>query len=77
MEDLRCFPLACALSSDTTGSGSLALHEQPKLADINAAVHSQHRHTSIDIGCTTSEGPGGVVLYLRVPVLGRIEQVRR
>jgi hypothetical protein len=42
---------------------------------LTLGVNSQHRHTSLDIGCTTSEGPGGVVPYLRVPVLGRIEQI--
>jgi hypothetical protein len=42
---------------------------------LTLAVNSQHRHTSIDIGYTTSEGPGSVGPYLIVPVLGRIEQV--
>jgi hypothetical protein len=42
---------------------------------LTLGVNSQHRHTSLDIGCTTSEGPGGVVPYLRVSVLGRSEQI--
>jgi hypothetical protein len=42
---------------------------------LTLGVNSQHRHTSIDIGCTTSEWPGGVGPYLIVPVLGRIAQV--
>ena len=41
---------------------------------LTLGVNSQHRPTSIDIGCTTSEGPGGVGPYLIAPVLGRIEQ---
>jgi hypothetical protein len=42
---------------------------------LTLGVNSQHRQTSIDIGCTTSEGPGAVGPYLIVPVLGRIEQL--
>jgi hypothetical protein len=53
-------------SPSTTNRSSLTL---------TLGVNSQHRHTSIDIGCTTSERPGAVGPYLIVPVLGRIEQV--
>jgi hypothetical protein len=31
---------------------------------LTLGVNSQHRHTSIDIGCPTPEGPGVVGPYL-------------
>jgi hypothetical protein len=58
------WPAPSALTQRQVGRSPCTISQSS--LTLTLGVNSQHRHTSIDIGYTTSEGPGGVGPYLKV-----------